>query len=167
MLLPTATLLSYEYDRTTLSTRYLQRIQARTAQVMRHAHPPTSPVEAGSSGMAAFRGASSVIACDCPLGQRVCCGDWSSRTQHVTRSRVRNESLRHGHAIVMMDRRQLGKHGFERLSPRLRRRVHANQFGRSDEGVSTMPAAWRGRTLCSASAFGELAGTRIKSWSAS
>ena len=150
---------TYEYDRTTLSTRYLQRIQARTAQVMRHAHPPTSPVEAVSSGMAAFRGASNdAIACDCPLGQRVCCGDWSSRTQHVTRSRVRNESLRQGHAIVMMGvGRQLGKHGFERLSPRLRRRVHANQFGRSDEGVSTMPAAWRGRTLCSASF-----GARIK-----
>ena len=118
-------LLYYEYDHT-VSTRYLQRIQARTAQVMRHAHPPTSPVEAGSSGMVAFRGASNVIACDCPLGQRVCCGDRSSRTQHVTRSRVRNESLRHGHAIVMMDVGQLGKHGFERLSPRLRRRVHAN-----------------------------------------
>lgn len=34
-------------------------------------------------------------------------------------------------------------------------------------GVSTMPAAWRGHTLCSASAFGKLAGTRRNSWSAS
>ena len=111
-----------------LVSLYMYDLQRPAAQqqVMRHAHPPTSPVEAGSSGMAAFRGASNVIACDCPLGQRVCCGDRSSRTQHVTRSRVRNESLRHGHAIIMMDRRQLGKHGFERLSPRLRRRVHAN-----------------------------------------
>ena len=33
--------------------------------------------------------------------------------------------------------------------------------------VSTMSAAWRGHTLCSASAFGKLAGTRRNSWSAS
>ena len=43
----------------------------------------------------------------------------------ITCSRVCNESVSHGHTVVVSERRQLGHQGFKRLSPRLRRRVHA------------------------------------------
>ena len=45
--------------------------------------------------------------------------------QANTCSRVCNESVPHGHTVVVSERWQLGHQGFERLSPRLRRRVHA------------------------------------------
>ena len=83
---------------------------------------PTSPDPQAQTG-AEGRGMAVSLPCCPQRGRRskrtpVCSG-------HVTCSRVRNESIPHRHTVVVSERRQLGHQGFERLSPRLRRRVHA------------------------------------------
>ena len=88
-----------------------------------HARPPHVPRSPGADRPQKEKACAVLPSC-CPLrGRRskrtpVCTG-------HATCSRVRNESIPHGHTVVVSERRQLGHQGFERLSPRLRRRVHA------------------------------------------